>query len=239
MRDTRGRLGAVATVVVAWIIILAAVLGIGWLLTHPLESSVDPWDDDVVRWFAGERTSDLNQVADVGTFFGETPVGAAVAAVVAIATSLWRRTIRPALFFALVMAGVGGFYWFATELITRDRPPVRILDPGLVPNDSFPSGHVGTAIAVYGGIAVLAGWLAPRTRPWAWLLLLVPVFVALSRLYQGAHHPTDVLTSVLYTTAWLAVLATVLLRRTGSSSAGGHDTGSRSAASEASNASRS
>jgi membrane-associated phospholipid phosphatase len=215
------------------------VLGIGWLLTHSLESSVDPWDDDVARWFAGERTHDLNEVADVGTFFGETPVGAAVAAVAAAATSLWRRTLRPVLFFALVMAGVGGFYWFATELITRDRPPVRILDPGLVPNDSFPSGHVGTAIAVYGGIAVLAGWLAPRTRPWIWLLLLVPAFVALARLYQGAHHPTDVLTSVLYTTAWLAVVATVLLTRTGSSPPGGHDAGSRRRTSRRSSGARS
>ena len=69
-------------------------------------------------------------------------------------------------------------------------------------------------MAVYGGTALLVSWLAPRTRPWVWLLLLIPVFVALARLYQGAHHPTDVLTSLLYTTLWLAVAATVLHRRT-------------------------
>ena len=33
-----------------------------------------------------------------------------------------------------------------------------------------------------------------------------PLLVALARLYQGAHHSTDVLASVAYTTAWLAVL---------------------------------
>ena len=54
--------------------------------------------------------------------------------------------------------------------------------------------------------------LAPRARRWLWLLLLLPAVVALARLYQGAHHPTDELASVLYTTAWLAVLVGLLLR---------------------------
>ena len=214
MGDLKKRLGAAATLIAAWGLILASVLGIGWLLTHSLESTVDPWDDDVARWFASERTGYLNDVADVGTFFGETLVGVAVAAVVGGAASMWRRSLRPALFFALALAGIGGFYWFGTELITRDRPPVRILDPGLVPNDSFPSGHVATALTVFGGTALLVSWLAPRARPWIWLLLLFPTFVALARLYQGAHHPTDVLTSLLYASAWLAVVATVLHRRT-------------------------
>jgi undecaprenyl-diphosphatase len=198
------------TAVVAWAVILGVVLGLGWLITGPLESSVDPWDNDTVRWFAGERTSDLNAAADVGTFFGETVVGSGFAVLVAAALSLWRRSIRPAVFFALVLAGIGGFYAITTMVITRVRPPVRILDPGLVPDASFPSGHVATAIAVYGGTALLVSWLAPRTRPWIWLLLLVPVGVALARLYQGAHHPTDELASLLYTAAWLAVVGRLL-----------------------------
>ncbi len=207
-------------VVAAWAVILAGLLALGWLLTGPIEPAVDPWDDDVVRWFAGERTADLSDAADVGTLLGETIVGVAVAVLVAVVLSLWGRSIRPAVFFGLVLAGVGGFYAIATMLISRDRPPVRILDPGLVPDDSFPSGHLGTAIAVYGGTVLVLRWLAPRARAWAWLLLLVPVAVALARLYQGAHHPTDELASVLYTTAWLGVVSRVVL---GSATATGAD----------------
>lgn len=202
-----------ARVVVVWVLLVGAVLVVGWLLTHPLESSVDPWDDDVSRWFAGERTGDLDQVADVGTFLGETVVGTSVAAVVALAVSLWRRSVRPALLVALLLAGIGGLYTIATAVISRDRPPVRILDPGLVPDHSFPSGHVATAIAAYAGTAVLLAWAAPRTRRWVPVLLLLPLLVLLSRLYQGAHHVTDVLTSVLYTSVWLAVLARAVLLR--------------------------
>lgn len=209
--DDRPGWRVVLTLLVAWAAVLAVVLGLGWLITGPLEPAVDPWDDGVVRWFADQRTADLNGLADAGTLLGETVVGVAVAVLAALVLSLWSRSSIPAVFFALVLAGVGGCYGIATVLISRDRPPVRILDPGLVPDDSFPSGHLGTAVAVYGGIALLLGWLAPRIRPWPWLLLLVPVVVALARLYQGAHHPTDELASVFYAGAWLAVVRSVVL----------------------------
>lgn len=211
----RARLRDAATVLLAWAILLAAVLAVGWLLTHPLASSVEPWDDDASRWFADQRDGDLTGPARAVTLLGETPVGTAVAAVAAGAASLWQRSLRPALFLALVLAGTGAVYGVATVLVSRQRPPVRILDPGLVPDDSYPSGHVATAIAVYGGTAVLVWWLAPRARPWIWVPALVPVLVALSRLYEGAHHVTDVLASVCYASAWLAVVSTAFYRRSG------------------------
>jgi undecaprenyl-diphosphatase len=106
---------------------------------------------------------------------------------------------------------VGGVYFVATLADPRQRPPVRILDTGLVPDHSFPSGHVGTATAVYGAIAVLCWAYARSSRSWAWVLLVLPLLVLLARLYQGAHHLTDVLTSVLYATVWVIVLARLLL----------------------------
>ncbi|MFC5178762.1 phosphatase PAP2 family protein [Nocardioides taihuensis] len=207
----RGWLSTSATVLVAWAVILGAVLAVGWLITGPFRSGVEPWDDDVSRWFADQRTPTLTTFADAGTLLGETPVGAGVAAVVAIALSVWKRSWRPAAFFALLIVGIGGFYAVATMLITRLRPPVKILDPGLVPNDSFPSGHVATATAAYAGTAVVVWFLAPALRRWVAVLFLLPLVEVLSRLYEGAHHLTDVATSVLYTTAWMAVLITALI----------------------------
>jgi undecaprenyl-diphosphatase len=198
-------------VLVVWAVILGAVVGLGWLITHPWQGSVNSFDNDLARWFAGERTDSLSSAADVGTLFGDTPVGMAVAAVAALGFSLWRRSYLPALFFALVVAGIGGFYAVATRVDPRQRPPVKILDPGLVPDHSFPSGHVGTATAVYGGIAVLTWVYARSARRWALVLLALPAMVLLARLYQGAHHLTDVLTSLVYASVWLLVLARLLL----------------------------
>ena len=90
-------------------------------------------------------------------------VGWGVAALAAVAFCVWRRTWLPALFMGLVAAGIGGLYVITTSVVTRQRPPVKILDPGLVPDHSFPSGHVATAVAAYGGIMLLA-WSTPGPR---------------------------------------------------------------------------
>jgi membrane-associated phospholipid phosphatase len=211
MSGGRSTTATVCLVVVWWAVIAVAVVGFGWLITHPLRSSVDPWDNDVSRWFADQRTSALDRPADVGTFLGETVVGMSVAVLAALGLSWRQRSPLPAVFLGVLMAGMGGFYLFATKLDPRQRPPVRILDAGLVPDASYPSGHVGTATAVYGGIVVLTWVLVTGARRWVWVLLAVPVVVLLARLYQGAHHLTDVFSSVVYASAWLYVLTRLLL----------------------------
>jgi undecaprenyl-diphosphatase len=207
-------------VVVAYVALALVVVGWGWLLTHSLQSSIEGTDDDVSRWFAGQRTSWLDPVAGFGTLLGETAVGSAVCAVVAMIAGLVLRSLRAALLVVLALAGDGGIYWLGSQADPRDRPPVHILDQGLVPTHSFPSGHTGTAVAVYGGAALLlASWLRTRDRGTGLgravvvVLACVPLFVALSRLYQGAHHLTDVGTSLAYGTVWLAVVAATVQPR--------------------------
>ncbi len=202
-------MGSIAGV---WLAIVAVVVAVGWLLTHPLDGSVGETDNDISRWFADQRTSSLSDLADAGTLLGETIVELVVAPVVAIAVSVWKRSWVPGLFVLLVTAGIGGFYYLGTSLDPRDRPPVKILDPGLVPTHSFPSGHVGTSLALYGSIVVLV-WVYLRAARW-WIapLALLPVLVMLARLYQGAHHLTDVLTSLGYGGVWLAALTVLLFR---------------------------
>ena len=50
---------------------------------------------------------------------------------------------------------------------------------------------------------------------WRWLFLVpavaMPVLVAISRMYRGEHHPTDILGSLLFAALWLTA-ATVLIR---------------------------
>ena len=91
---------------------------------------------------------------------------------------------------------------------------MKILDPGLVPDHSFPSGHVATSIVVYAPPRSSSPRTVPRWRRWAWPLFLVPLVVIPSRLYQGAHHPTDVLTSLVFAPIWVAVVAHVVLSTT-------------------------
>jgi membrane-associated phospholipid phosphatase len=209
--DQRGRLATFALLVLAWAVISALVVGWGWLLTHPLESSIDPAEDDLSRWFVSVRTPELSDAAEIGTLVGDTKVGAATLAVVSLGIALWRRSVLPVVFVVLVEVGLGGTYELGTLLVPRDRPPVKLLDPGLVSDHSYPSGHVGTATAIFACIAVLL-WVFARVS-WWWTspLAVLPVGDLLARLYQGAHHLSDVLTSLVYAPAWIAVCAALVL----------------------------
>ncbi|UFN43345.1 phosphatase PAP2 family protein [Nocardioides okcheonensis] len=213
MDDPTSRRTAARTLAVAWVLLTLGVLAVGWLLTHPLESTVDPWDDSVERWIAERRTPGLDLAAAIGSHVADTVVGVGVAVVVALVAWRVQRTRTPLVFYALLVGGTLALYLVVTHLITRDRPPVEILDPGLVPDHSFPSGHVATSVVVYCATALYLSRTVPGAARWAWPLWLVPLVVVPSRLYQGAHHPTDVLTSLVFAPIWVAVVAAVVLPR--------------------------
>jgi membrane-associated phospholipid phosphatase len=196
--------------VVGLVVLCAVVVGVGWLLTHPLESTMRG-ENGVNRWFVRQRSSSLTDVADGGTMLGQTITGLIALAVLGIGFAVWKRTWWPLLFVLVVDAGMGLFYLAGTSLDPRNRPPVRILQSGLVPDHSFPSGHTGTATAIGGTLAVLL-WAYTRVAAGLLVLLVVvPAYTMVSRLYVGAHHVSDVLTAFLYAAVWLLVCTRLLL----------------------------
>jgi membrane-associated phospholipid phosphatase len=200
----------VVLLVVGVAAICAAVVGVGWLITHPLKDGLSG-ENDVNRWFADQRTADLTHAADGGTLVGETLTGLVALAVIGIAFAVWKRTWWPLVFIGALDAGLGLFYLAGTSLDPRQRPPVHILQSGLVPDASFPSGHTGTATAIGGSLAALL-WAYTRTAGWLIaVLVLVPAYTMVSRLYVGAHHVTDVLTAFLAALVWLLVCTRLLL----------------------------
>ncbi|MGH3347716.1 MAG: phosphatase PAP2 family protein [Nocardioides sp.] len=201
----------VGLLLAGWAAVAGVVLGWGWLLTHPLEQSIGAGDDDFARWLAAERTATLTDAAEVGTLLGETVVGAVVVVLAAATVAVWRRTWLPVVFVVLVEAGLGAIYWLGTHLVPRERPPVEVLDQGLVPDHSFPSGHTGTSMAIFLALAFLAWTYTGVSRGWALLLVLVPLACVSARLYEGAHHLSDVLTTVGYATVWITLVAWLVL----------------------------
>ena len=97
-------------------------------------------------------------------------------------------------------------------IVKRPRPDVPHLDSNL-PTSAFPSGHVAATTCLYVAIAILVigharGW-------WRYLFLIpaivMPVMIAVARLYRGEHHPTDILGSLLFAALWLTA-ATMLIK---------------------------
>jgi undecaprenyl-diphosphatase len=99
-------------------------------------------------------------------------------------------------------------------LIERERPPVPTVGTTYA-TSSFPSGHVASAVVLYGGIALLIGL---RRSPGARAILLsvaglLVVIVAAGRMYTGFHFPTDCIAGALFASMWLAVVYRVVLLR--------------------------
>ena len=91
-------------------------------------------------------------------------------------------------------------------------PPILLAHHAL-PTPAYPSGHEAATCCLYVAIAILVigharGW-------WRWLFLVpaivMPVAVAISRMYRGEHHPTDILGSLLFSALWLTA-AYLLIR---------------------------
>ena len=55
---------------------------------------------------------------------------------------------------------------------------------------SFPSGHTSLNFCIFTALTAI---LVKEKKKWAWLLLLIPVIVGISRIIRCVHYPSDVL----------------------------------------------
>jgi undecaprenyl-diphosphatase len=119
----------------------------------------------------------------------------------ALVASVAARTWRPVLVVALVLGGELAVFLPVTSVVDRPRPPVPHVDAHLPPTSSFPSGHTAAAICLYGVVVslVLAG---TRGRGRMAVGTVAVVLVAASRLYRGAHCPSDIGGSALFAVPW-------------------------------------
>ena len=133
-----------------------------------------------------------------------------------MALRLILRRWREAVLLVLAVAGEAAIFVCITAVVDRERPDVMHLDEA-PPTSSFPSGHTGAAVALYGGLAVIA-WLAAApavVRVLSTVIaVLLPLAVGLSRMYRGMHHLTDVLGGVALGGIWLCVVTLVIVAAT-------------------------
>jgi undecaprenyl-diphosphatase len=214
----RGRVAASAGV--AWVLIVGALTGIGKLIMITGNGNGDLLGDRTIpHWFAAHRTPALTHWSAVFSTLGATGAILIVSVATCVVFVAVTRRSRPAVFVAVVMLGELGAFLAVAAVVRRPRPDVPHLDPPL-PTSAFPSGHEAATCCLYAGIAILVigharGW-------WRYLSLIpavvMPVMVALSRMYRGEHHPTDIGGSLLFAALWLTA-TTLLIMPAGSRAA--------------------
>lgn len=125
---------------------------------------------------------------------------------------LLMRQWRHAVFAGMALIGTalcnGSLKW----LFARARPEV-LSDP--LTSYSMPSGHSSASFAFFLVLAVLAGRSQPPRMRLTWVLLAVlpALSIALSRVYLGAHWPTDILAGALLACCVTAVCLTLVQYR--------------------------
>lgn len=113
----------------------------------------------------------------------------------------------------LLVFVLGGelFVWIIKNIIERPRPP---LATALVTETSysFPSGHSFIAIAFYGLITFfIFESLNKKYLKKITLIIgiILIILISFSRIYLGAHWPSDVLASYASGLAWLSIIITI------------------------------
>jgi undecaprenyl-diphosphatase len=160
---------------------------------RPIEVAVQSVNAGPFAWFN----------AFISSFSGFVGIGVAVAVIAA--TFLFRRPATPLVAFSALYAAV---YNIVNIIVRRPRPSGVAHTTSKMIGYGFPSGHVGFFV----WLSVIAVLLLARDRlPRALYILcwlLAAVFVAaagLSRIYVGAHWPSDVIGGFLVGVAWICL----------------------------------
>ncbi|HEX8147397.1 MAG TPA: phosphatase PAP2 family protein [Pyrinomonadaceae bacterium] len=113
--------------------------------------------------------------------------------------------------FGLLLSTAGGsaLNRVVKYVVARPRPTLEhVRVSGEWAHESFPSGHVTFYVCFFGFLFFVAFALLPkgsRARRVACGLAALPVLlVGLSRVYLGAHWPSDTLGAYLFSGLWLA-----------------------------------
>ena len=198
---------ALIVALIGWVVVAASIIGLGVLLVEVLlPGRLGSWDLSVVNRFVGERTDPLTDASWVGSGFAETVV--VVTAGLALTGFLLVKRAWPAaglVVLSLVLEITA--YAAVTTFVHRQRPFVEQLEQRRQ-GASYPSGHTAAAVVLYVLIAIVVTLYVknPVARRVAWAaVVLVPIVVALSRIYRGMHHPTDAVAGVLMGTGCVVV----------------------------------
>jgi undecaprenyl-diphosphatase len=217
----RPTLLAVSMWAAALVLFTAALTGIGLLLVHPLTAhGLLDWEPRFEQWTVGQRRGWRSSVLTPGTWIGSTGIVIGIAFVFGL-VMLLRKRIREFAIVALSLTLEASVFGATQYLVERDRPSIPKLEQ-VAPTASFPSGHTAAAVALYASIAIVASdrmrHRAIRVLAWVWAVV-APLYCITSRLYRGAHHPTDVMASVVLGVAsvllgvWAVRTATAAARR--------------------------
>lgn len=162
-----------------------------------------PGDEAMLREAGNARSESLTTVMRLFTLLGSGNVG--VPLVLGMVGLLWKLGAQGSARRYLYAALSGELlYVIAKASFGRPRPEVisHLSDAGW---SSFPSGHSMLAPIIYTfGFVLLARTITSRSGRVMLLGVgaIMPIAIAISRVYLGVHYPSDVVAGLFLGSAW-------------------------------------
>ena len=185
-----------------FLLLAAASILLALFVVHVLVANgglgLEGTDESFNDTLAQHRTGTLTAIAEVGSQVGGAPVLPILVGIVALVCAYFRHWLIAA-FAVFVLTIESATYRVTSIAVPRERPSVHRLEQ-LEVDASYPSGHTAASVAVYAGLVLLltTRFTSSLKKALAWTAaILVVTFVALSRMYEGMHHPLDVAGGVL------------------------------------------
>ncbi len=165
-----------------------------------------PWDEAVLQWVGTIRASPGNEVMVALTMLGDG--GIVVPFALGVVALLWRMG-RSQCARRLLLAGVIGEVVYVIAKASFQRPRPRIITHMTGAGwYSYPSGHAMLAPILWSlSLILLARSVSHRwlRRFFHLLSVVIPLGIAVSRVYLGVHYPSDIMAGLLLGTAWTLI----------------------------------
>src|SRR5437588_5625092 len=135
---------------------------------------------------------------------------------VCIASIFWALRFRLEAIFILLTGSSSLLNYLVKNLIKRPRPTKELVTVVRVINEpSFPSGHVMQYTNFFGLLIYLlaTNWRSGRLRnALITICTALIIFIGPSRVYLGAHWPSDVMAGYVYGGLWFGGIMALYLR---------------------------